>query len=286
MQRSRVSLISANVFLPIPWPRSSFPSSLLLLFTDGQDQPRYRPERGEVVMGRKGPGLSRVPHCRSRIYRRHRGDHARHLQPYRGRDHRNGRCPDPRHDDGQIYLQGFHQVRGRIPQDWLHGAHAHRGVHRTGALPCGHGDRMRTGDWITSLPVNRHIITVFIIFVYLIGGSFIDDLAFMILATPIFYPAIGKLGYDHMVRSDGRHNGNDRRGYTADGNVPLCNEEHHRRILQNHLRRRLPVPSEPRGLCTAALPISPDRDISPGITYGLNSLYHLQLQIWYIGVSA
>jgi tripartite ATP-independent transporter DctM subunit len=52
------------------------------------------------------------------------------------------------------------------------------------------------GDWITNLPLNRHLIMVFIIFVYLIGGSFIDDLAFMILATPIFYPAIGKLGYD------------------------------------------------------------------------------------------
>jgi C4-dicarboxylate transporter DctM subunit len=37
---------------------------------------------------------------------------------------------------------------------------------------------------------------VVIIMVYLIGGSFIDDLAFMILATPIFYPAVIKLGYD------------------------------------------------------------------------------------------
>jgi len=37
---------------------------------------------------------------------------------------------------------------------------------------------------------------ILIILVYLIGGSFIDDLAFMILATPIFYPAVIKLGYD------------------------------------------------------------------------------------------
>jgi TRAP-type C4-dicarboxylate transport system permease large subunit len=35
-----------------------------------------------------------------------------------------------------------------------------------------------------------------IIFVYLLGGSFIDDLAFIILATPIFFPIIVKLGYD------------------------------------------------------------------------------------------
>jgi TRAP-type C4-dicarboxylate transport system permease large subunit len=37
---------------------------------------------------------------------------------------------------------------------------------------------------------------VLIILIYLLGGSFIDDLAFMILATPIFYPAVIKLGYD------------------------------------------------------------------------------------------
>jgi TRAP-type C4-dicarboxylate transport system permease large subunit len=39
---------------------------------------------------------------------------------------------------------------------------------------------------------------ILITIVYLIGGSFIDDLAFMVLATPIFYPAIGKLGYDPL----------------------------------------------------------------------------------------
>jgi TRAP-type C4-dicarboxylate transport system permease large subunit len=32
--------------------------------------------------------------------------------------------------------------------------------------------------------------------IYLLGGSFIDDLAFMILATPTFYPVVAKLGYD------------------------------------------------------------------------------------------
>jgi C4-dicarboxylate transporter DctM subunit len=53
-----------------------------------------------------------------------------------------------------------------------------------------------TADWVTGLPLPRWLIMVFIILVYLIGGSFIDDLAFMILATPIFYPAVMKLGYD------------------------------------------------------------------------------------------
>ncbi|OPY60170.1 MAG: Sialic acid TRAP transporter permease protein SiaT [Syntrophorhabdaceae bacterium PtaU1.Bin034] len=51
-------------------------------------------------------------------------------------------------------------------------------------------------DWIANLPVNKTLVMVMIIFIYLLGGSFIDDLAFMILATPIFYPVIIKLGYD------------------------------------------------------------------------------------------
>lgn len=55
-----------------------------------------------------------------------------------------------------------------------------------------------TADWITGLPLHPSLIMGFIIIVYLIGGSFIDDLAFMILATPIFYPAVIKLGYDPL----------------------------------------------------------------------------------------
>jgi TRAP-type C4-dicarboxylate transport system permease large subunit len=35
--------------------------------------------------------------------------------------------------------------------------------------------------------------------VYLLGGSFIDDLAFMILATPIFFPIMTRLGYDPLL---------------------------------------------------------------------------------------
>lgn len=53
-------------------------------------------------------------------------------------------------------------------------------------------------DWIVGLSINKTIVMVMIICIYLIGGSFIDDLAFMILATPIFYPVIVKLGYDPL----------------------------------------------------------------------------------------
>ncbi len=53
-----------------------------------------------------------------------------------------------------------------------------------------------TADWIGTLPLNNNIIMIIIILIYLIGGSFMDDLAFMILATPIFYPVVLKLGFD------------------------------------------------------------------------------------------
>lgn len=51
-------------------------------------------------------------------------------------------------------------------------------------------------EWVTGLPVHRAVIMALIIIVYLIGGSFIDDLAFIVLATPIFFPIMIKLGYD------------------------------------------------------------------------------------------
>jgi len=57
---------------------------------------------------------------------------------------------------------------------------------------------MITADWIVSLSMPSWIIVIFISLIYLIGGSFIDDLAFMILATPIFYPAITQLGYNPL----------------------------------------------------------------------------------------
>jgi C4-dicarboxylate transporter, DctM subunit len=50
--------------------------------------------------------------------------------------------------------------------------------------------------WVTGLPLPRSAVMALIFVIYLLGGSFIDDLAFMILATPIFFPAITQMGYD------------------------------------------------------------------------------------------
>jgi len=50
-------------------------------------------------------------------------------------------------------------------------------------------------DWIATLPLNRYLIMILICLIFELGGSIIDDLTFMILATPIFYPAVLKLGF-------------------------------------------------------------------------------------------
>jgi tripartite ATP-independent transporter DctM subunit len=57
---------------------------------------------------------------------------------------------------------------------------------------------MIAADWIVGLPLHSSIVLILIALIYLVGGSFIDDMAFMILATPIFYPAIIKLGYNPL----------------------------------------------------------------------------------------
>jgi len=51
-------------------------------------------------------------------------------------------------------------------------------------------------EWVVSLPVHPYVIMILISITYLVGGSFIDDVAFMIFATPIFYPAVLRLGID------------------------------------------------------------------------------------------
>ncbi len=51
-------------------------------------------------------------------------------------------------------------------------------------------------DWVSSLHLHRHAIMGIICMVYIVGGTFIDDLAFLILATPIFLPIMTKMGYD------------------------------------------------------------------------------------------
>ena len=77
-------------------------------------------------------------------------------------------------------------------------------------------------DWVVRLPIHRHVIMSLIFFIYLIGGSVIDDLAFMILATPIFFPAITSVGVrSYMGVHHGLPDGLYRLGYPARGHARL-----------------------------------------------------------------
>ncbi len=51
-------------------------------------------------------------------------------------------------------------------------------------------------DFAMGLPYPRTLIMIVIALIYLLGGSFMEDMAFVIIATPIFYPIAVKLGYD------------------------------------------------------------------------------------------
>ncbi len=50
--------------------------------------------------------------------------------------------------------------------------------------------------WASSLAIPSSCVMLLIVAIYLIGGSIMDDLAFMVLATPIFFPTAVALGYD------------------------------------------------------------------------------------------
>ncbi len=51
-------------------------------------------------------------------------------------------------------------------------------------------------DFLGGLDLNRYVILILILIVYVIGGEFIEDLAFFVLATPIFAPVVVQLGFD------------------------------------------------------------------------------------------
>ena len=51
-------------------------------------------------------------------------------------------------------------------------------------------------DLVGGLPVNRYIILVLILILYLLLGCIMDSLAMILLTIPIFYPLITSLGFD------------------------------------------------------------------------------------------
>jgi len=50
--------------------------------------------------------------------------------------------------------------------------------------------------YVSSLPVNRYVVLLFIVIVYLILGCLMDSLAIVLLTVPVFFPLILQLGFD------------------------------------------------------------------------------------------
>jgi C4-dicarboxylate transporter DctM subunit len=51
-------------------------------------------------------------------------------------------------------------------------------------------------EWIGNLPISRMAIMTVIIFIYFMGGFFMDSMALIVVTVPIFYPIVQKLGFD------------------------------------------------------------------------------------------
>ena len=71
----------------------------------------------------------------------------------------------------------------------------------TGAVVFGHFLAISTipfllADWISSLPIPGMAVMAVIVFIYFIGGFFMDSMALIVVTVPIFYPIVQKLGFD------------------------------------------------------------------------------------------
>ncbi|MEW6668967.1 MAG: TRAP transporter large permease [Thermodesulfobacteriota bacterium] len=51
-------------------------------------------------------------------------------------------------------------------------------------------------EWLGGLPIAPMAVMTVIVFIYLIGGCFMDSMALIVLTVPIFFPVVMKLGFD------------------------------------------------------------------------------------------
>jgi tripartite ATP-independent transporter DctM subunit len=73
----------------------------------------------------------------------------------------------------------------------------------TGAVIFGHFMAVSTipfklADWIGSLPIPPLAVMGVLIFIYFIGGFFMDSMALIVVTIPIFFPVVMKLGFDSI----------------------------------------------------------------------------------------
>jgi tripartite ATP-independent transporter DctM subunit len=51
-------------------------------------------------------------------------------------------------------------------------------------------------DWLGGLPIHPMAVMAVIIFIYFIGGFFMDAMGLIVVTIPIFFPIVMKLGFD------------------------------------------------------------------------------------------
>jgi C4-dicarboxylate transporter DctM subunit len=71
----------------------------------------------------------------------------------------------------------------------------------TGAVIFGHFMAVSTipfvlAEWLGGLPIHPMAIMVVIVFIYFIGGFFMDAMGLIVVTIPIFFPIVEKLGFD------------------------------------------------------------------------------------------
>jgi tripartite ATP-independent transporter DctM subunit len=71
----------------------------------------------------------------------------------------------------------------------------------TGAVVFGHFMAVSTipfilADWLGELPIHPMAVMGVIVFIYFLGGFFMDSMALVVVTIPIFFPVVMKLGFD------------------------------------------------------------------------------------------
>jgi C4-dicarboxylate transporter DctM subunit len=71
----------------------------------------------------------------------------------------------------------------------------------TGAVIFGHFMAVSTipfvlAEWLGGLPIHPMAVMVVIVFIYFIGGFFMDAMGLIVVTIPIFFPIVEKLGFD------------------------------------------------------------------------------------------
>ena len=51
-------------------------------------------------------------------------------------------------------------------------------------------------DWLGGLPIHPMAVMGVIVFIYFIGGFFMDAMGLIVVTIPIFFPVVMKLGFD------------------------------------------------------------------------------------------